>query len=112
MGSIPIIRTPDFDQEVLQAEGLVLVDFFTPWCPPCRRLEPELEKVKAELGEKIKIVKLDTDEDEPLSLVYNVRQIPNMTFFLNGKVIDQHVGLLPKRDILAWIEKLSQPATS
>jgi len=112
MGSTPVIRTADFEKEVLQAEGLVLVDFFAPWCPPCQRLEPELEKVQAELGDKIKIVKLDVDQDEPLSLVYNVQKIPNMTFFRDGKVLDQYIGLLPKRDILKRIEALAEPAIS
>ena len=108
MGNTKILRTDDFEREVLQAEGLVLVDFFAPWCPPCRRLEPELESIAAQLGDGIKIFKVDVDQDEPLSLQYNVQQIPNMTFFRNGKVVDQHVGMLAKRDILSRIASLSE----
>jgi thioredoxin 1 len=103
-----ILRTADFDEEVLSANGLVLVDFFAQWCPPCKRLEPELELVAKELGEAIKIVKVDVDQDEALSLKYNVQQIPNITFFRDGKVIDQHVGLLMKRDLLARIQRLGE----
>jgi thioredoxin 1 len=108
LGNTTILRTADFEREVLEAEGIVLVDFFAPWCPPCKRLEPELEMVANELGESIKIVKVDVDQDEPLSLQYNVQKIPNMTFFRDGKVIDQHVGLLLKRDILARVQRLSE----
>ena len=108
MGNTKILSTAEFDQEVLQHEGLVLVDFFAPWCPPCKRLEPELELVAQELGDGIKVVKVDVDQDEPLSLKFNVQQIPNMTFFRNGRVVDQHVGLLLKRDILARIARLSE----
>ncbi len=108
MGNTKIIGTAAFESEVLETKGLVLVDFFAPWCPPCKRLEPELELVAQELGEAIKIVKVDVDQDEPLSLQYNVQQIPNMTFFRDGKVVDQHVGLLLKRDILARIQRLSE----
>lgn len=112
MGNTKVIRTADFDREVLGTAGLVLVDFFAPWCPPCKRLEPELELVAQELGDAIKIVKVDVDQDEELSLQYNVQQIPNVTIFRDGRVIDQHVGLQMKRDLLARIERLSETAAA
>jgi thioredoxin 1 len=104
LGSTKQITGAEFEQEVLQAKSLVIVDFSAPWCPPCRRLEPELEAVATELGEKIKIVKMNVDEEEAISVNYNVSTIPNMTYFKDGKVVDQVVGMQPKRDILARIK--------
>ena len=112
LGNTKTVGTADFDREVLSAGGLVIVDFFAPWCPPCKRLEPELELVAAELGERVKIVKVDVDQDEELSLQYNVQQIPNITFFRDGRVVDQSVGLMLKRDLLARIERLSEQAVA
>ena len=113
MGVTKQITGVDFEREVLRARNLVIVDFSAPWCPPCRRLEPELEAVATELGDAVKIVKMNVDEDEAISVNYGVTQIPNMTYFKDGKVVDQVVGMQPKRDILARIKAhIQEPAVS
>lgn len=87
-----------FQKEVLEAEIPVLVDFFAPWCGPCQMMAPILDELAGELAGKIKITKLDTNEEENqrLSEEYLIMSIPNMKLFKDGKIVHEIVGFRPK----------------
>ena len=98
----------DFKSEVVESDSPVLVDFWAEWCGPCKMLTPILEELSSELKDKIKIVKVNLDENQDLALEYSVRSIPTLILFGDGKLIDTKVGLLPKSDLLQWLnEKVS-----
>ena len=85
-------------------EGVALVDFWAPWCGPCRMLAPVIEELAEEFDGKAKICKVNTDEVQDLAMEYGIRSIPTMLFFKNGEVVDQLVGAQSKQ---ALVEKLN-----
>lgn len=93
-----------FEQEVLKSDVPVLVDFWAPWCPPCRALGPTVDALASEYNGKIKIGKLNTDENPQTSIRYQIRSIPALLLFKNGKVVDQRVGALPKSELQKVID--------
>jgi thioredoxin 1 len=95
----------NFKDEVLNAEGVVLVDFWAPWCGPCRMVGPILEGIAKEKGDKVKIVKVNIDENPGLGSNFNVMSIPTMIIFKNGKLVEQFVGALPKPAIESKLAK-------
>ena len=98
------ITDGSFEADVLES-GTVLVDFWAEWCGPCRALGPKLEELSGELEGKVKIVKLNIDENPNTPSKYGVRGIPTMILFKDGKEVDQIVGNHPKENIKAIIEK-------
>jgi thioredoxin 2 len=97
---VPVnITDQSFESEVLSGPGVVLVDCWAPWCGPCRMVAPVLEELASEYQGKVKIVKLDTDENPKTSMKYNIRSIPTMLLFKRGNLVDTLVGALPKHEI-------------
>lgn len=102
------ITDQSFEKDVLQAGVPVLVDFWAEWCGPCRALGPKLEEIAGELSGKVKIVKLNVDENPGMPAKYGVRGIPTMILFKDGREVDQIVGNHPKENILALLQKHAQ----
>ena len=95
----------DFDAAVLQSGEPVLVDFWAEWCGPCRAIAPVLEELSAELAGKVKIVKLNVDENPSTTVKYGVRSIPTMILFKGGEAADIKVGAgTPKAGLSKWLE--------
>jgi len=103
--SAPIkVTTADFDQVVLKSSKPVLVDFWAEWCGPCRAVGPILEEISNEHGDKIKIVKLNTDEESAIAIKYGITSIPTMNLFHNGQIVKSIVGAKPKPALLKELE--------
>ena len=94
----------DFDSAVLQSPEPVLVDFWAEWCGPCRMIGPALEELSEEMSGKIKIVKVNVDENPDSPAVLGVRGIPALFMFKNGQVVSNKVGAAPKAALQSWIE--------
>jgi len=93
-----------FDQEVLNSDVPVLVDFWAEWCGPCRMMTPTVEALAAEYKGRVKVGKLNVDENNGTAMRYNVRGIPTLLLFKAGKVVDQRVGATGKSDLQKWLE--------
>lgn len=99
------VTDDSFQQDVLNANGPVLVDFWAEWCGPCKQIAPALEEIANELGEKLTVAKLNIDDNPRTTAQYNVRGIPTLLIFRGGQVVAQKMGALPKGKILEWINQ-------
>ena len=97
----------DFESEVLKADKLVIVDFWAEWCGPCKMIAPLLDEVAKELPDKVKIVKVNVDQEQQLAQQYGIYNIPTLLFFKGGAVREQIVGMTSKRDLIAKLEALA-----
>lgn len=95
----------DFKKEILEGKGLVLVDFWAAWCTPCVVLSPLIDEIAKELEGKIKVYKLNVDQNPNTSMQYQVMSIPTIMFFKDGELVDQMVGLQPKQNYIETINK-------
>lgn len=99
------ITDATFEAEVLGSAVPVVVDFWAPWCGPCRKLGPVLDEVSEELNGKVKVVKINTDENLKTAKEYSIIGLPSLLVFKNGQAVERLVGLMPKSSIISNIEK-------
>ncbi|MBR3526602.1 MAG: thioredoxin [Bacteroidales bacterium] len=101
------LNISDSNFDAILSEGLpVMVDFWAPWCGPCRRVSPIVEELAGEYEGKIKICKCNVDENDAIPMKYSIRNIPTLLFFKNGELVDRLVGAVPKQEIEDKIKSL------
>jgi len=98
------VTDASFESDVLGSEEPVVVDFWAEWCGPCRMISPALEEIATELGGKVKIAKLNIDENPDTTVKYGVRSIPTLILFKNGEPAAMQVGAAPKGRLADWIK--------
>lgn len=100
------IDDSSFESNVLKADQPVLVDFWAPWCGPCRAMAPVLEELGSSFGEKVKIMKCNVDDNPITPAKFEIKSIPTLIFFKNGKVFDQIVGITAKSKLEDTLKKM------
>ena len=97
--SVLKLESKNFESEVLNSEKIVLVDFYADWCGPCRMMSPVIDSIAEELGENIKVGKVNVDDNQDLAIKYNVMSIPTIIIFKNGMPMKSFIGVTNKKDI-------------
>lgn len=107
MASDGIIELSDsnFESEVIKSETPVLVDFWAPWCGPCRAIAPSVEEISSSYAGKIKVGKLNVDENQQTTMKFGIRSIPTLIVFKGGKAVEQIIGAVPKGEIERAVTK-------
>ena len=105
MSNAADISDTTFEAEVLNSETPVVVDVWAPWCGPCRKLSPILDEIAGEFGDKVKFVKMNTDDNIETAKNYSISGLPSLLVFKEGKAVERLVGLMPKSSIISNIEK-------
>lgn len=106
MGDVKAVTKESWDTEVLQAKELVMVDFWAAWCGPCRMVSPIVDELDREYEGRVKVMKLNTDENPEIAGRYQIMGIPTLMFFKDGKAVDKLVGALSKSQYKEKIENL------
>jgi len=96
----------NFEQEIASFEGVAVVDFWALWCGPCKMISPIIDEMAEKYAGKVKVGKVDVDNNSQVSLKYAIRSIPTVLFFKNGEVVDKHVGTAPKSQFFAKVDAL------
>src|SRR5688500_7945288 len=104
-GNVREFTDSNFTTEVLESTEPVLVDFWAPWCGPCRMIAPTVEQLATEYAGKVRIGKLNTDENPQLAASHNISSIPTLLLFKGGKVVDKTIGVTPKPQLAAMLER-------
>jgi thioredoxin 1 len=105
MSAAAAVTDSTFKAEVLDSDVPVLVDFWAPWCGPCRMVGPVVDEIADQYGEKLKVVKVNTDENPQIASQYGIRSIPTLMIFKGGEKVDMVVGAVPKTTLSTTVEK-------
>jgi thioredoxin 1 len=103
--SVLHLTSSDFKEQITDYEGVALVDFWAPWCGPCQMVGPVLEEVEKEMGEKIKVGKVNVDEEGALGQEYQIMSIPAVFVFKNGEIVERLIGAMPKDSYVEAVNK-------
>jgi len=106
MGNAVVVSTQNWESEVLKSESTVMVDFWAVWCGPCQAIAPVIDELAAEYQGKLKVCKLNTDENQNLAGEYQIMGIPTLLFLKNGKPVDKIVGAASKKNIKEKIDRV------
>ena len=105
--AVMTVDESNFDHEVTKSDTTVLVDFWAEWCGPCKMIAPVLDEIAKEKAGAVKVAKVNIDDNQSLSVKYNVRAIPALLFFKNGQLRDQVIGMTSKKDLLTRLDALA-----
>jgi thioredoxin 1 len=105
MSAALAVTDDSFKKEVLESEVPVLVDFWAPWCGPCRMVAPVIDEIATQYAGQVKVVKLNTDENPTVAGQYGIRSIPTLMIFKGGQKVDMVVGAVPKTTLASTLEK-------
>ena len=105
MGTAVEVTKESFEQEVLKSETPVLVDFWAPWCGPCKMLTPTVEELATDYAGKLKVVKVNTDDSANLAAEFGIRGIPTLIVFKDGKEVQRVVGVQPKKALVSMVDE-------
>lgn len=108
MSDVLAVSDATFEQEVLKSPTPVLIDLWAPWCGPCRAIAPVVDELAKEYAGRVKIVKMNVDDNQGTPAKYGVRSIPNLLLFKGGQVANQIVGAVPKAQLVKAIEGVLQ----
>ncbi len=100
----------NFQDEVLNSDQPVLVDFWAAWCGPCRAIAPTIEELASDYEGKAKIAKMDVDNNQQIPMQFGIRSIPTLLFFKDGRIVDQAIGVVQKRELAAKLDALASQA--
>jgi thioredoxin len=110
--NVRVLTDASWEEDVLKAEGPVLVDFWAPWCAPCRMIGPSIEAVGAQFAGRARVGKLNVDDNPATAARYGIRAIPALLVFKGGVVVEQRVGALPQGEIASLLEQQLQGAAA
>ena len=110
MQNVTAVTDASFESDVLKADAPVLVDFWAPWCGPCRMVGPVMEKVAEQYAGRVRVVKLNVDENQRTSMAYGIRSIPTVALFKGGEVVDGVLGAAPLPFFTEMLDKHLTPA--